>query len=46
MLTHRHEHTFGELLRQYDEHHALVGRKVTVLRRAGGNRDHRKMRWA
>ena len=30
MLTHRNQLTFGELLRQYDEHHALIGRKVAI----------------
>ncbi len=30
MLTHQNERLFGSLLRQYDEHHALVGRLVSV----------------
>jgi biotin-(acetyl-CoA carboxylase) ligase len=30
MLTRRGEHPFGAILRDYDRHHALVGRKVSV----------------
>lgn len=29
-LLRRSEHTFSSLLRQYDRHHALVGRRITV----------------
>lgn len=30
MLTHQNERSFGSHLRQYDEHHALIGRRVRV----------------
>jgi BirA family biotin operon repressor/biotin-[acetyl-CoA-carboxylase] ligase len=30
MLTHQNEKTFSHLLRQYDEHHALIGKRVSV----------------
>jgi BirA family biotin operon repressor/biotin-[acetyl-CoA-carboxylase] ligase len=30
MLSHRNERSFAQLLRQYDEHHALMGRRVTI----------------
>ena len=30
MLTHQNERSFGSLLSQYDEHHALVGRRVSI----------------
>ena len=30
MLTHQNERTFGEHLRQYDRHHALIGRRVSI----------------
>lgn len=30
LLTRRDEHPFGVLLREYDTHHALVGKRVTV----------------
>lgn len=30
MLTHQNERTFGEHLRQYDQHHALLGRRVRI----------------
>jgi biotin-(acetyl-CoA carboxylase) ligase len=29
-LSRHNEHHFGELLREYDRHHALVGRRVAV----------------
>jgi BirA family biotin operon repressor/biotin-[acetyl-CoA-carboxylase] ligase len=35
MLTHQNEQTFGQLLRQYDEHHALIGRRVAVSNGSG-----------
>ena len=31
MLTHQNERTFGQLLREYDQHHALIGRRVSVV---------------
>jgi BirA family biotin operon repressor/biotin-[acetyl-CoA-carboxylase] ligase len=31
MVTRLADHPFGQVLREYDVHHALVGRKVTVL---------------
>jgi biotin-(acetyl-CoA carboxylase) ligase len=31
MLTHQNERTFAQLLREYDQHHALIGRRVSVL---------------
>ena len=31
LLTRRDEHPFGPLLREYDQHHALLGRRVTVV---------------
>jgi BirA family transcriptional regulator, biotin operon repressor / biotin---[acetyl-CoA-carboxylase] ligase len=30
MLTHQNEKTFAHLLRQYDEHHSLIGKRVSV----------------
>ena len=30
MLTHQNERSFASLLRQYDEHHALIGRRVSI----------------
>ena len=30
LLARRDEHTFAQLLREYDRHHALIGRRVTV----------------
>jgi BirA family biotin operon repressor/biotin-[acetyl-CoA-carboxylase] ligase len=30
MLAHQNERSFAQLLRQYDEHHALIGRRVSV----------------
>ncbi len=35
MLSHRPQHPVAHLLQRYDEHHALVGRKVTVLNAPG-----------
>jgi BirA family biotin operon repressor/biotin-[acetyl-CoA-carboxylase] ligase len=31
MLTHQNERTFAHLLREYDSHHALLGKRVSVL---------------
>jgi len=35
MLSHRNEQSFTQLLRRYDEHHALIGRRVRVVTGAG-----------
>jgi BirA family biotin operon repressor/biotin-[acetyl-CoA-carboxylase] ligase len=35
MLSHRDEQSFRTLLREYDQHHALVGRRVTVSNAPG-----------
>jgi BirA family biotin operon repressor/biotin-[acetyl-CoA-carboxylase] ligase len=35
MLRHRHEQTYAQILRRYDEHHALIGRRVSILPGAG-----------
>lgn len=34
MLTHQNERTFGQHLREYDRHHALIGRRVEVVTHA------------
>jgi len=34
MLAHRDEHPFGAMLRKYDRHHALVGKRVRVMQGA------------
>jgi biotin-(acetyl-CoA carboxylase) ligase len=31
MLERRHEHAFGGFLHEYDAHHALRGREITIL---------------
>jgi BirA family biotin operon repressor/biotin-[acetyl-CoA-carboxylase] ligase len=35
MLLHRDEQTYAQILRRYDEHHALIGRRISVLGGAG-----------
>ena len=35
MLTHQNERTFAQHLREYDRHHALLGRRVTVSAHPG-----------
>jgi BirA family biotin operon repressor/biotin-[acetyl-CoA-carboxylase] ligase len=35
MLSHRDEQSFREVLREYDQHHALLGRRVTVTNAPG-----------
>jgi BirA family biotin operon repressor/biotin-[acetyl-CoA-carboxylase] ligase len=35
MLLHRDEQTYAQILRRYDEHHALIGRRVSISPGAG-----------